>query len=571
MIRSRYRRIVFFFAKVILSHTWWDILLPRIGLRKFARRNRQQRLKHTAASFRAVAVQMGGVLIKVGQFLSARVDILPPEFTHELEGLQDEVPPADFADLRCIVEQEFDQPILAKFVAFEETPLAAASLGQVHRARISQTPAEESDQIAPALENGGSSEYNVVVKVQRPNIERLIETDLAALRTVGAWLHRYPPIRKRADVPALLDEFTKILYEEIDYLAERRNAEVFAENFKQFRGVRVPGVYWTHTTRRVLTLENVFAIKITDYQAISEAGVSRAAVASRLLDTYLKQIFEDGFFHADPHPGNLFVHPLQSPSEMGEDEPANWELIFVDFGMTGKVPPNLRQGLRELLIGVGTQDAGRVVKAYQMMDLLLPNTDLAMLERAEARVFEQFWGKNMSELTSVSYQEMKELTDEFRDLIYEMPFQVPHNLIFLGRCVGILSGMCTGLDPQFNLWDHLAPYARKILAEEAGKIQENWLAEAGKLARTLLGIPHRFDQVLLKLEQGEIAVRTPEIDRHMQRLERIMRDIIIAVIFTAFFLGAIQLYLGEHNQLAIISLVSAFVSLFFGLTNRRQD
>jgi predicted unusual protein kinase regulating ubiquinone biosynthesis (AarF/ABC1/UbiB family) len=204
-----------------------------------------------------------------------------------------------------------------------------------------------------------------------------------------------------------------------------------------------------------------------------------------------------------------------------------------------------------------------------MMDLLLPNTDLALLERAEARVFEQFWGKNMSELTSVSYQEMRELTDEFRDLIYEMPFQVPHNLIFLGRCVGILSGMCTGLDPQFNLWDHLAPYARKILAEEASKLQENWLAEAGKLARTILAMPHRVDQVLLKLEQGEIIVRTPEIDRHIRRLERIMRDIIIVVIFASFFLGAIQLYLGDHGQLAIIALVGAFISLFIGLVNRQ--
>jgi predicted unusual protein kinase regulating ubiquinone biosynthesis (AarF/ABC1/UbiB family) len=571
MIRSRYRRIVFFFARVILSHLWWDVVLPRIGFRKLARRNRTKRLQHTAASFRAVAVQMGGVLIKVGQFLSARVDILPPEFTRELEGLQDEVPPVAFPAIRSMVEQEFGQRLLAKFVAFDETPLAAASLGQVHRARITQTAAEASGQIAPALESGNTSAYNVVVKVQRPNIERLIETDLAALRTVGAWLHRYRPIRKRANIPALINEFTKILYEEIDYLAEGRNAEIFAENFKQFSGVRVPGVYWTHTTRRVLTLENVFAIKITDYQAITGAGVSRAAVASRLLDTYLKQIFEDGFFHADPHPGNLFVHPLQDPSEMGEDEAANWELTFVDFGMTGKVPPNLRQGLRELLIGVGTQDSGRVVKAYQMMDLLLPNTDLALLERAEARVFEQFWGKNMSELSSVSYQEMKELTDEFRDLIYEMPFQVPHNLIFLGRCVGILSGMCTGLDPQFNLWDHLAPYARKIMAEEASKFQENWLAEAGKLARTLLAMPHRVDQILQMIERGEIAVRTPEIDRHIRRLERIMRDIIITVIFAAFFLGAIQLYQGNHTALAIASLVGAFFSLFFGLINRQQN
>lgn len=569
MIRSRYRRIVFFFARIILSHTWWDVVLPRIGLRRFARRNRKQRLQHTAASFRAVAVQMGGVLIKVGQFLSARVDILPPEFTHELEGLQDEVPAAAFPDIRRIVEQDFNQPILSKFVAFEETPLAAASLGQVHRARISMTPAEESDPTTPASDKGNNSEYNVVVKVLRPKIEQLIETDLAALRTVGAWLHRYRPIRKRANVPALLEEFTKIVFEEIDYLSEGRNAEIFAENFKQYPGVRVPGVYWTHTTRRVLTLENVFAIKITDYQAITDAGISRVAVASRLLDTYLKQIFEDGFFHADPHPGNLFVHPLQNTSEVSEDETADWELTFVDFGMTGKVPPNLRQGLRELLIGVGTQDAGRVVKAYQMMDLLLPDTDLALLERAEGRVFEQFWGKNMSELTAVSYQEMKELTDEFRDLIYEMPFQVPQNVIFLGRCVGILSGMCTGMDPQFNLWDHLAPYARKILAEEASKVQENWLAEAGKLARTLLAMPHRVDQVLLKLEQGEVIVRVPEIDRHIRHLERIMRDIIFMVIFASFFLGAIQLYLGEHSNLAIISLAGAFISLIIGLLNRQ--
>ena len=241
----------------------------------------------------------------------------------------------------------------------------------------------------------------------------------------------------------------------------------------------------------------------------------------------------------------------------------------MDFGMTGTVPPNLREGLREMLIGVGTQDSGRVVKAYQMMDLLLPGTDLAQLERAGARVFEQFWGKNMSELTAVSYQEMKEVTDEFRDLIYEMPFQVPQNVIFLGRCVGILSGMCTGLDPEFNLWDHLAPYARKIMAEEAGKIQQNWMAEAGKLARTMLAFPNRIDQALLKLERGEITVRTPEIDRHVRHLERLLRDFITVVIFASFFLGAIQLYLGEHPELAIVSLVGAFISLIVGLLNRR--
>jgi len=569
MIRSRYRRIVFFFARLILSHAWWDLLLPRLGFRRMARRNRAQRLQRSAASFRTLAVQMGGVLIKVGQFLSARVDILPPEFTSELEGLQDEVPAAAFADIRRIIEQEFEQPLLEKFLAFEKKPLAAASLGQVHRARIILAGSDETELAAQADENHAETEYNVVVKVLRPKIELLIETDLAALRTVGAWLHRYRPIRRRANVPALLDEFTKILYEEIDYLSEGRNAEIFAENFQQYPGVRVPLVYWTHTTRRVLTLENVLAIKITDYPAISAAGVSRAAVASRLLDTYLKQIFEDGFFHADPHPGNLFVHPLQTPAEAGEEESLAWNLTFVDFGMTGKVPPNLRQGLRELLIGVGLQDAGRVVRAYQMMDILLPETDLALLERAGTRMFERFWGKDMSELTSVSYQEMHELAAEFTDLIYEMPFQMPQNLIFLGRCVGILSGMCTGLDPQFNLWEHLSPYARKIVAEEASKIQQNWLAEAGKLARTILAFPNRLDQALVKLEQGEITVRVPGIDRDIRRLERSMRNTIFAVVFGSFFLGSIQLYLGEHSLLAVVALAGAFISLFIGLANRQ--
>jgi predicted unusual protein kinase regulating ubiquinone biosynthesis (AarF/ABC1/UbiB family) len=567
MIRSRYRRIVFFFARLIISHSLWDLLLPRIGLRRFSQRNRRQRMQRTATSFRILAVQMGGMLIKVGQFLSARVDILPLEFTRELEGLQDEVPAAAFTDIRRIIEQEFEQRLSDKYISFEEIPLAAASLGQVHRARIIVTQADESDPIDQTEEDISCSEYNVVVKVLRPNIEQLIETDLAALRTVGAWLHRYPPIRKRANVPALLEEFTRIVYEEIDYLAEGRNAEIFSENFRQFPGVRVPGVHWTHTTRRVLTLENVLAIKITDYPAISAAGINREAVASRLLDTYLKQIFEDGFFHADPHPGNLFVHPLQDRSEATENETVAWELTFVDFGMTGTMPPNLRTGLRELLIGVGTQDSARVVKAYQMMDLLLPGTDLALLERAEERVFEKFWGKNMSELSSVSYSEMRELTDEFTDLIYEMPFQVPQNLIFLGRCVGILSGMCTGLDPQFNLWDHLAPYAQKIVAEEASNI--NWLSEAGKLARTMLALPNRLDRALIKLEQGDISVRVPDIDRDIKRLERILRNAIVAVIFASFFLGAVQLYLGEHSQLAIISLSGAFISLIIGLINRQ--
>jgi len=565
MIRTRYRRIVWFFARLLISLATWDLLLPRLGLRGLSKRTRKDRLRRAAIAFRALAVQMGGVLIKVGQFLSARVDILPPEFTSELEGLQDEVPAERFEDIRRVVEAEFAMPIEQVFDSFERVPLAAASLGQVHCASF--FPGVTARRAAESSTDEARWCRDVVVKVLRPDIERIIATDLAALRTVGAWLNRYPPIRRRADVPSLLAEFTRILYEETDYLAEGRNAETFAANFSGYPGVRVPHVCWTHTTRRVLTLENVLAIKITDYDEISAAGISRAEVASRLLSTYLKQIFEDGFFHADPHPGNLFVRPLDVDSE-GTGRP-EWELTFVDFGMTGRLPANLRAGLRELLIGIGTHDAARVVKAYQMMDLLLPNADLARLEQMESRVFDQFWGKNMSELTSISREEMQELAHEFRDLIYEMPFQVPQNVIFLGRCVGILSGICTGMDPQFNLWAHLAPYARKILTEEAGGAGRKWLAEAERLARTMLALPLRLDSALGRLERGETALRVPELTEQVRRLARAAHGLTSGIVFAALLLGAIQLYLGGQALLAGGAFALGMLFFIYALLNSR--
>ena len=559
MLRSRYRRIVFFFARILLSFIFWDLLLPRLGLRSLSRRSRTRRLKRSAAAYRNLAVQMGGVLIKVGQFLSSRVDVLPAEITAELSGLQDEVPPVDFADIRRVIEAEFGVPVEQKFVRFNHQPLAAASLGQAHLAWISQD-----DQVAlrPILENQDipSDAFDVVVKVQRPDIEKIIDTDLAALRTVGRWLARYKPISRRADVPALLEEFTRILYEEIDYLAEGENAETFAGNFQDQPLVRVPHVVWSHTTKRVLTLENVLAIKITDYQKITAAGVDRAQVASRLLDTYLQQIFEDGFFHADPHPGNLFVHPLDSgsPPELSE-----WELTFIDFGMVGRLPPNLKEGLREMLIGVGTKDAARVVHSYELLGILLPGADLEMLERAEAEMFDRFWGMNMTELSQISPGQVREIISEFRDLVYSMPFQVPHDLILLVRTVGILSGMCTGLDPGFNVWDHLAPYAREMIAAETGPTIANALKEIQNLARLMLGMPHQLDTVLGKFNRGEIAVRVPEVFKEIDLLQRAVRQVAGGIIFAALLIGGIQLLLAGVRPFADILLVCAGLSVLW--------
>jgi len=366
---------------------------------------------------------------------------------------------------------------------------------------------------------------------------------------VGRWLQRYRPIRQRADVSALLAEFSETLYQEIDYLNEGRNAETFQANFSGYPGVQVPRVIWSHTTRTTLTLEDVSGIKITDYDLITAAGISRPEVASRLLNSYLKQIFEDGFFHADPHPGNMFVHTLNG----GKD----WTLTFVDFGMTGQLPERVHQGLREMLIGVGTQDAERVVRSYQMLDLLLPGADTALLEKASAEVFSRYWGKSMTELTQVNVSEIHEFANEFRDLLYDMPFQIPRDLLYLARTVGILSGMCTGLDPDFNLWDHLAPFARRLMTNELKQNSGQWLNEIGSFARLALSIPRRFDTALSKIERGELNILSSDLSRQLAKIERSQRQLPWAFLCGSLFLSGAILYSSGAQILTIITIAVA--------------
>jgi len=531
-LRLRYWRIMLFFGRAALDFIFWELILARIGLRALTRRTRSNRYRRVAAQFRSLAIRMGGVMIKVGQFLSSRLDVLPPEITAELSGLQDEVPPEKFEDIRRAAEADLGAPLKEKFESFDETPLAAASLGQVHRARLCVADAK-------------GDFCDVVVKVQRPFIEQLIEVDLSALRQVGGWLEKYPPIAKRVDVSALVGEFSTTIREEVDYLAEGHNAEIFTENFKDVSRVHVPRVVWSHTTRRVLTLEDVFAIKITDYEAITAAGVDRSEVANELLDIYLKQIFEDGFFHADPHPGNLFVTPLPGQKE---NEKQAWRLTFVDFGMVGRVPDNLRLGFREALISVGTHDAARLVRAYQTLDVLLPGADLKLIERAESQAFEMFWGKSMSELRKIKHAELFRFADQFRELMYNLPFQLPNNLLMLGRTVAILSGMCTGLFPDFNLWMQLAPYATKLVSNEAGSNWRVWLDEIVNVLKELIALPSQAGRVMSLVERGDITVQAPAISRQVGSLEKAVNRLTGSVIFAAFLIGGVMLY-GDGKEL----------------------
>ena len=548
-LRSRYRQLMGFFARLTLTLAFWDVLLPAIGLRSLARATRPDRFKRLAADFRRMAVRMGGVMIKVGQFLSARLDVLPAEVLDELAGLQDEVPAEDFAAIRSLAETELGAPLESIFEVFDKQPMAAASLGQVHRARLRED-APEADRFR-----------DVVVKIQRPHIGELIDVDFSALRRFGGWIQRYRPIRKRVDVLALIQELSDTVHREIDYLAEGRNAETFAANFSDRKRVRVPAIAWSRTTVRVLTLENVYAIKITDYDAIAAAGIDRAQVADVLFDTYLKQIFEDDFFHADPHPGNLFVTPLATTS----DGKVGWNLTFVDFGMVGTVPENLRQGLREALVALGTRDAGKMVAAYQTMGVLLPGADVRLLERAEAQMFDRFWGMSMSELRKVKHAEMRKFAHQFRDVMFSMPFQIPQNLILLGRTLAILTGMCTGLNADFNLWKHISPYATRLVSEDGASNWEVWLDQLGDLVKELIALPMQTGRVMTMLERGQVKVDLSQVSRQIYHLEGAVNRILGGIMFVSFLLAGTLLYRDGETTLGYVFWGLSGISLLWTL------
>jgi predicted unusual protein kinase regulating ubiquinone biosynthesis (AarF/ABC1/UbiB family) len=319
-------------------------------------------------------------------------------------------------------------------------------------------------------------------------------------------------------------------------------------------------VIWSHTTQRVLTLEDVYAIKITDYDAISAAGISRSEVAAELLRVYFKQIFEDGFFHADPHPGNLFITPIAE-----RENGLAWRLTFVDFGMVGMVKEDIREGLREILIALGTKDANRIVHAYQTLGMLLPSADLKMIEKADAAAFERFWGMSMKELRQISHKEMVQFASQFRELMYSMPFQVPNNLLMLVRMVAILSGMCTGLDPEFNIWTQLAPYAQKLVSSELGENWKIWLEKILDVLKDLIGLPSQTRRVLSLLESGEMELKTPQLDQHVANLERAVGRVNGSLVFAALLIGGVLLINGDKEVYGGIMVAAACIALLLSL------
>jgi len=567
-MQFRYVRTLWFAARLFANVLFWYYLMPKLIGQDRVDAGSTGRFVKYARSFRGFAILMGGVMIKLGQFISTREDVLPEEITRELAGLQDEVPSVPQDEIRKVITRELGS-VEQRYKWLADTPIAAASLGQVYRGQ---------------LHNGDK----VVVKVQRPGIREIIYTDLAALRIVAWVANQFQFIRRRADMAALTEEFGRVLLEEVSYKHEARNAARFAEMFKDDMGIYIPTIYPEHSTDSILTIEDVTTIKINDYAALEAAGVNRNAVAKRLMDCYLKQVFEERYFHADPHPGNLFVYPLPQANGTrhygAEGRP--FYLIFVDFGMTGSLSPQLASGLISTLTSVVTRDAEGLVKSYEQLGFLMPDADTERIVEATKAAFDTVWGMSMTDIKNVSYDDARDLGAEFNDLIYAMPFQVPQDFIYLGRAMGILSGMATSLDPNFNPWSELAPYAQKMMTDtlrtgSVGGLSGDVLGlpmiqglfngnapqvilEAGRmLLNRAITVPQQLDNVLTQLDRGELTVKvtpTPTYRKQMQRIEAQGKRTTRATLFAGLLISSTLFYTNGDTGIALIGFIASGIA-----------
>lgn len=484
-----------------------------------------KRRKIQAAWIRESLLELGPTFIKVGQLFSTRADLFPAEYVEELSKLQDQVPAFTYEQAANIIEADFSKPLNKLFRHFDPVPIAAASLGQVHKAQL-------------------HSGEEVVVKIQRPGLKQLFTIDLAILKKIAHYFQNHPKWGKGRDWLGIYDECCRILWLETDYLNEGRNADTFRRNFRTQNWVKVPRVYWRNTSPRVLTLEYLPGIKISHYEALEAAGLDRKSLAQLGAKAYLQQLLNDGFFHADPHPGNLAVSPDGS-------------LIFYDFGMMGEIKTNIREKLMQTLFGIAEKNGDRVVSSLIELGALEPIGDMGAVRRSVQFMLDNFMDKPFEE------QSISQISEDLYDIAYDQPFRFPATFTFVMRAFSTLEGVGKGLDPEFNFMEVAQPFAMKLMTETNGKNGTTIFDELGRHAAqvgsTALGLPRRIEDTIEKLERGDIRVRvrSSESDRILRRLSALQLGTNYTLFISTFIVSGTILYVYGHIKLAIVVLLLA--------------
>jgi len=474
--------------------------------------------------------ELGPTFIKLGQILSTRPDLIPPAYIRELSKLQDAVPPAPWETIKSRIETELGGPIEDIFASFEVEPVAAASLAQVHGA------------ILPSGEE-------VIVKVQRPGIEDVIAVDLEILFDLARLIQERTPLGRLYDLPEIAEEFAYTLRAEMDYRREGRNADRFRANFADEPYLYIPKVYWNYTTERVLVLERIHGIKIDDIEALDAAGVDRHQVALNAARIIIKEVLEDGFFHADPHPGNFFV---MEGAVIGA----------MDFGMVGYLNQHMREELVRLYIVTLSLDSERIVDQLIRMGALEHRVDRRGLRRDLDLLLLKYYGLPLKEIRA------QEMMEEVIPLAFRHHLRLPSELWLLGKTLAMMEGVGLKLDPDFNIFEVSQPYVRRLIWQIASPwVWGKRLAQgASDWSELLASLPRQIPRLLEQVEQGELQLTMSlrESKGVLRKLDRIANRLAVSILAASLIIGLALMIsafrLGEQKGVGFWLVIAGFIA-----------
>jgi ubiquinone biosynthesis protein len=516
-------------AQVAVRHGfgyWFDThrltdLFPRRGPRVEEDGQPSQRGQH----LREMLDELGPTFVKFGQLLSTRPDVLPPDIISELRGLQDDVRPFPFADVEKVVEEELGLSVDQLFVEFEDKPVAAASIGQVHRA---------------TLPNG----RRVAVKVQRPGAPRQIEADLALLYQAAGIAKQRVRALDFIDARQLVDEFARSIRQELDYRLEARNADTFHRNFAGSPHVHVPRVYWSYTRSRVLTLEWLDGVQVADIDPNRWSLEDRRDVAYRMTETWMTMIFRHGFFHGDPHPANILV--------VGPGD----EIGLVDFGAVGKLTDDDMSKLTRLFIDAASENVDALPKRLVELGVRYPKEREEEFQAQLREIYYRYYGASLAEIDPL------QVIREAFQLIYSMNLQLPTRFLLLDRAIATLGSVGMDLYPDFNVFEVARPYARGLLLERFGprRVAARARKESLRLGAMALELPYQIHDVLEEFRDGEIEIGFVHkgLDDFLNRMDVVFNRLVIAMVVAGGLIGSslIGIFAKGGPHLLGINLIS---------------